>query len=164
MSQFTDSEKARILREAHRFVRDRDKPLGATPSPEPPPIEIKFEDPMDRWRREADAATRQREAAKAAMQREQREGREAMGRARALDGAEARIAALEERMAEAERQVAQLSRAVGDFSDAVNAGFLSLDKQLEKLSTLLTSLRAADDQHRAVLDMPSPLIRKERVN
>ena len=164
MSQFTDSEKARILREARRLVRDRDEPPGAPLATEPPPMPMPtIESQDDRWRRELEGFERQREAARAAMRREQREGREAMMHARALgaDAAE-RIAALEQRLDEVERQISELSRAVGDFSDAVSEGMQKQDKGLEKLSTLLTEIRALDDQHRAVLDLPSPLIRKER--
>jgi hypothetical protein len=111
----------------------------------------------DRWRYDNGQADQ-----KCAQER-QREAKEREAeRARAVraNDIEARITALEGRMDQIERQVSELSRAVGDFSDAVNAGFLSLDEQLKKLSTLLTSLRAADDQHRAVLDLPNPLIRR----
>jgi hypothetical protein len=142
---FSEHEKAQILRTSRQLLRDKDKPPGAAPSPEPPPIEIKFEDPMDRWRREAAEQDARFAAERAAREREEREQREALVRARALDGAEARITALEGRMDEVERQISELSRASGDFSDAVSQGLQSLDKQLEKL------------QHRAVVDMPSPL-------
>jgi hypothetical protein len=154
---FSEHEKAQILRTSRQLLRDKDKPPGTPPAPEPPPIEIKFEDPLEKWKREADEADARREAARAAMRREERKEREAMTHARALGAdAAARITALEGRMDEAERQISELSRAVSDFSDAVTGGFRSLEEQCAKLDTKLTELRALDDQHR-VIDMPSPL-------
>ena len=85
-------------------------------------------------------------------------------RARALDGAEARITALEERMDEVERQIAQLAGAVTDFSNAVDNGLANQEKHLAALSGKLTEMRClVDVVHRGeVIDLPaSPqLIRK----
>jgi hypothetical protein len=161
---FTESEKARILRESRRILRNRDKPPGSPPSPEPPPVEIKFEDPMDRWRREAAEQEARFAAERAASQRAEREGREAMARARALDGAMERIAALEGRMDQCEHEISALARAIENYSDAVNGALTNIDKQLEKLGTTLAEIRAADDLHRAALDLPSGFIRKGAIN
>lgn len=159
MSKFSPQQRAAILRKSLELLAD-DNPPGAAPSPEPPPLV--FEEPVAKYKREADEQAQRFAAERAESRREEREEREAMARARALDGAEARITALEQRMDEVERQISELSRAIGDFSDSVGEAMQRQDKQLEKLSAKLTEIRALDDQHRAVLDLPSPLIRKER--
>jgi chromosome segregation ATPase len=151
MSKFGPEQRARIFAESRRLLADEPASHKEPPTPEPP---LTIETQEARWRREAEDFERQRAAAKAAMRREEREGREAMMQARALGAdAAARLAALEARMDEAERQISELSRAVGDFSDAVNGGFSNLDKQLAQLGTKLTEIRAADDVNRAA-DFP----------
>ena len=79
-----------------------------------------------------------------------------MIRARALDGAEARISELEQRVDEVERQIAELSRAIEDFSAAVTNGFNKQIERADQLQTLLTEMRAANDLHRggSVIDLP----------
>jgi hypothetical protein len=162
MSKFGPEQRARIFAESRRLLADEPASHKEPPTPEPP-LTIETQDA--RWRRELEDFERKRAASGAAMQREKREEREGMARARALDGVEERVTVLEQRADKIEEQISELARALGDFSDAVSEGMLKQDKGLEKLSTLLTSMRAADDVHRAaVLDMPSPLIRKERVN
>jgi uncharacterized coiled-coil protein SlyX len=162
MSKFTAAQRAEIFRRSRQLLRDKDRPPSAAPSPEPPPVEIKFEDPLERYKREANEQAARFEAERAKRKREEREDEIARTRAVQNNELEARVAGLEERMAEAERQISELSRAVGDFSDAVNGGFASLDKQLAQLSAKLTEIRALDDQQRAVLDLPGGFIRKER--
>jgi uncharacterized coiled-coil protein SlyX len=157
----TDEERARIWAktraESKRHLScDFSKPPPEPPSREPPLV---FEeiDAVTKWRDEANEQAARFEAERAARKAEERESRLVARQTQDMAAIDVRLAELEARMAEAERQIAELSRAVGDFSDAVNEGMLRQDKQLEKLSTLLTSLRALDDQHRAVVDMPSPL-------
>jgi hypothetical protein len=160
MSRFSDQEKAAILRESRRLLKDDDRPVP--PVAREPLPEIVFEEPVAKWKREADEQEARFEAERAASQREERAEREALARARALDGVEERVTVLEQRMDEVERQISELSRAVGDFSDSVSEAMQHQDKQLEKLSVKLSEIRAADDLHRAALDLPNPLIRKER--
>jgi DNA repair exonuclease SbcCD ATPase subunit len=157
MSKYTPEQIAAVFDESRRILSDEPPP---EPLPAPPREAMvpEAEDPVAKWRREADEFDRKREAERAAMGRREHEEREALVRARALDGAEERITALEERMDAVEQQISELSRAVGDFSSSVSDAMLRQEKQLDKLSTLLTSLRAADDQRR-VVDLPK-LVRR----
>src|SRR5262249_26603480 len=162
MSKFSPEEIARVRRESERLLCDP----PARPEPEPVrEVPLPPRDEVREWREWQDARTAEREAHRAALRREQREEHEAMARARALDGAEARIEALEGRMDEIERQISELSRAIQEFSRAVTGGLNSQDRKLEKLQTLLTELRTIDDlQRRAPLDLPGGFIRKERTH
>jgi hypothetical protein len=158
MSKFSSEQRAEIFRRSRQLLRDKDKPPGAAPSPEPPPLIIETEE--QRWRRESESFERQCEAERAAMRREERESRLVARQTQDLAAIDVRLAELEGRMDEVER----LSRAIGDFSDSVSEAMQRQDKLLEKLSVKLSEMRAIDDQHRAALDLPSGFIRKEHVN
>jgi len=150
-----------VFAESQRLLSE-DRSPTPPPAPAPVPPVVLDECPVEKWKREGTESMRQREATKAEMRREAREEREAFIRARALDGAEARISALEGRMDEVERQILELSRAISDYSDSVNAGLVRQEKRLAELQTLLTERAAIEDQRLAALDLPSFLVRKER--
>jgi hypothetical protein len=155
MTKFTDAQRATIFEQSRRILTD--EPKAPTAEQQPAPVrEVVVpepEDAMDRWRREAAESDRAREAERSAMRRQEREEREAIARARALDGIAARVTVLEQRMAEAGQVLSELGRAVAEYSDAVSEGMLKTDKYIEALKTEMTALRAADDQHRAA-DFP----------
>jgi len=179
MARFTDAERNAIFEQSRRILADEPKapeqPAQVREVPEP-----SIPDALELWKKQADEADARRAEAKRERLRQEREDREALARARALDGAEARITALEGRMDEVERQIAELSGAVGEFSNAVNQGVFSLDKQLEMVSTKLNELHALEDIRKAAIEdirkaaiddirrerdgIVTPLIRKERAN
>jgi|SRR5262249_30931127 len=74
-----------------------------------------LEDPLQRWKREADESDRQREAARAQLRREEREAE----RARGADWWAAVDAHIERRLAEHQEQFAELAKASAEFSDKV---------------------------------------------
>ena len=156
-------EIERVRRESERLLRDSPP---ARPEPAPPrEVPVVLDDPVQKWREEADAFDRLREQNRAAMRREGQQEREAFARARALDGAEARITALEARIAELEQHVATvdgLAEASAEFSSKVLQGFDRLDGLIAQLGAKITEMRALDDVRRGeIIDLPaSPLIRK----
>jgi hypothetical protein len=165
MSRFTPEQIAAIRRESERLLRDEPPPRPEPAPPrEPPPIV--FEDAMDRWRREADEADRERAAAKAELRREEDD----LARTRS---AIARIAALEQRVAELEQSVAtsdattrELAGGIIEFSNVVTSGLLKIEKHADELDNKLTEMRALNDLRRdgEIIDLPASPLRKERVN
>jgi hypothetical protein len=154
-----DKQIAALRAESRKLMHSR--PSAAPPRDEQPVREVPLpepEDPMDRWRREADESDRERAAARAALRREEQD----LARSQS---AVARIASLERRIAELEQSVAtsdavmkELAAGAEAFARAVNEGLLRMETKLTELGTKMLELRSLDDQRRgSVIDMPSPL-------
>jgi hypothetical protein len=144
---FDEHEKAQILRTSRQLLRDRDKPPGAPPSPEPPPLVIETEE--ERWRREANEAIAQR----AAERRRQERASERIIRKQASDLAlEARVAALEERMDAIEQAISgfnDVADGAAQFSSATVERLQELAGLANKVDGTLTTMRAV---HRREVD------------
>src|SRR6516162_3937103 len=156
MSRYTDADRARIFAESRRLLSNEPPPPPEQPAREPPPLIIESE--ADRWRREANEAIAQRAAADAERRAEERATKDV----RAADWWAAIDAHIERRLAEHHKQFAELADASAAFGDAVSARLQELETLVTKLDGTLAKMRALDDERRTVLDMPSPLIRKER--
>jgi hypothetical protein len=103
------------------------------------------DDPVKRWRKEADQAEQERIAAKEQMRREEERRARDVARAVARAGAHEEIAALKDRVTAIEEHLKgldELARAVTTFSNAVS------DKlgELERLLTRHAELREADSR------------------
>ena len=153
-----DEERERILREARRTIeRTRD----VAPDVALPPLE----DPVQRWRREADERQRARAAAKAEIAAQS--GRalnlveiEAASRpAIDLNMIDARIQQAVER--EREVLIEVLGELFAEERDRVGKLFKELQASTDRMTGQLEKLREwhlADDRSRStVIDMPSPL-------
>jgi hypothetical protein len=165
MTKYTPEEKAAIFAESRRILSEELIPPPERPAPEPEPPPLVFEDDVARWRREADEADARREAARAQLRRESRDAE----RARGLDWMAHIDAYVEQRIAAAlvehQHGVVELAKSVVEFANATDGKLLELERLLTKLDARQTSLHALDDTHRGtIIDMPSPLVRKERVN
>jgi hypothetical protein len=135
---FTTKEARAVLEQSRRLLED--EPC----EPKPPPFEVKFEDPMDRWRREADEAAAARVAADAerrAAEQAAADQRNAAAK-RASDLALAERMALEKRVADLENQVTELARGTMGFSDAATTGLRRLENFATKLDHILEKLKA----------------------
>jgi|SRR5215831_8795707 len=154
MAKFTEQERAEIFRRSCELLED--KPPEPPPAPEPPLV-LEEIDPVRKWREEADAHDRERQANRAAMQRQQRDA--ARANWSAWDAyVDARIAAA---LAQRQHELTELASSTVAFANAV-------DKKLQEFDRLLNELKAAlkqERQHaaREPLDMPSPLVRRERL-
>jgi hypothetical protein len=161
MSRFSPADRARVLAESKRILEDKPPEPPPAPAPEPPPLAFKAIDPVREWRERADALDREREANRAALRREQR----ADERARGADWWSEIEAHIDQRIAAAlaERQyeLTELARSTVEFANAVDRRLAALERLLTKLSATHKQLREHDA--REPIDMPSPLIRKERL-
>jgi hypothetical protein len=159
----TDEERARIWAKTRA---ESERLLSCDFSNPPPPDEqstrghghalppLEFEDPVERWKREANEATRRRELADAERKRQEREDE----RRRGADWWAAIDARIDAALAGQRDNVAELARASVEFANAVQDRLLAMETLLARLDTKLTELRAIDDQHR-VVDMPK-LVRR----
>src|SRR5262249_53390947 len=114
------------------------------------------------WAAEADAFDRKCEGHRAEMRREVRDAE----RERAAGWAEYVNALVERRLGEAlaERQheMTELARSTVEFANAVDKRLVELERLLTKRGT---AHRAIDDLRRGdIIDMPSPLTYKQRIN
>jgi hypothetical protein len=153
MARFTDQERAEIYAESCRLLED--KPPAPTPTPEPPLV---FEniDPVQKWREHADAFERQRAAARAKLQAERAAARADWSAWNAY--IDARVAAA---LAERQHEIVELAHSSVEFATAVDRKLAELERLLTKLSATHNELR--EHVAREPLDMPSPLVRKERL-
>jgi DNA repair exonuclease SbcCD ATPase subunit len=153
MGKFTDAERARIWNESLRILED--KP-AAPPQPSrasvmrTPPLVI--EDPVDKWRREADQAEREREREKAQLQRAAHERQAAYERA-AQNSAdtEARLTDLEQRMDNVEAHIAALSEAVSAAADFSNNAVTRFDDVKVAFERLNSTVQAASENTKSEL-------------
>jgi multidrug efflux pump subunit AcrA (membrane-fusion protein) len=147
MSKFSDQEKAAIFRESRRLLKDDGRPVP--PVAREPLPEIVFEDPLERYKREADAA----DAERAAELRRQERASERITRKQAND------LALEARVAELEARVDALEQAVSGFNGVADGAVQFSNAAVERLNELaglankvdgtLTTMRAV---HRREVD------------
>ena len=157
MSRFTDQERAEIYAESRRLLEDKPPVTPPAPAPEPEPPPLMPEDPIAKWKREADARDRERKAAIAERQRVERA-------ARASDWSawdayvDARIAAA---LAERQHEIVELAHSSVEFAKAVDKKLAELERLLTKITDTHKELR--EHLAREPLDMPSPLVRKERL-
>jgi hypothetical protein len=134
---FTTKEARAVLEQSRRLLED--EPC----EPKPPPFEVKFEDALEKWKREADEAAAQRAAAdaeRAAAEQARADQRNAAVK-QASDAAFAERIALEKRVADLENQVAELSAAAMGFSDAATTGLHRLENFAHKLDNILEKLK-----------------------
>jgi hypothetical protein len=166
MSKYTPTERARIFAESERLLRDP----PARPEPTPPrEVHVVLEDPIETWKREADEADAVREANRAELRRKSDERAAAFARQAQNNELAARVEALEARVDALEATLAAFANGTQVLGDAIENGMTRLDTKLvefsRELSRRFAELRALDDVRRGkVIDMPSPLVRKERVN
>jgi hypothetical protein len=127
---FTFAERRAILEKSRRLLDDDEHQLVPTP-----PVKITFEDPMDKWRREANEIAAQRAAADAERRAAEQAAADQRNAAvkQASAAALAANMALEQRVADLENQVHELSAATMGFSDAATTGL----HRLEPISKLL---------------------------
>jgi hypothetical protein len=144
--KFSDAERARIWNESLRILEDKPAPV-----PQPsraavmrtPPLVI--EDPVDKWRREADQAERVRADNKARLLRSDRERQAAYERA-AQNSAdtEARLADLEQRIAVIEESLAALAdvaTGAASFSNNAVARFGDTEAAFKSLTAAIDTMR-----------------------
>jgi hypothetical protein len=160
MAKFSDQERARIWNESLRILEDKpaESLLVTNKPPQPsrasvmrtPPLVI--EDPVDRWRREADQAERERERAKAQLRRAERDNQAAYERA-AQNSAdtEARLTDLEQRMDNVEAHIAALSEAVSAAADFSNNAVERFDDVKIAFERLNGTVQAASENTRSEL-------------
>src|SRR5262245_25730438 len=160
MSKYTPEQTAASARESERLLKP---PQPAAPRPEPvrevslPP----FEDEVERWKREADEQEARFAAERAEQQRQEAHAARANWSAwnEYVDG---RIAAA---LAERQHEIVELARGTVEFANAVDSRLVQLEQLLTKLSATHAAMRALDDVRRGeTIDMPSPIIRRTRVN
>jgi hypothetical protein len=157
MSRFSPAERARIFAESRRILTEESEP----PAPEPV-REVPLPEPEDAlavWKRQGEAIERERAAAKTALRAEERATERACSTAwwSAIEAhIDQRIAAA---LLEREHELVELARGITAFANATEAKLA----ELEKLLTRHAELRSLEDRG-TIIDVPSPLIRKERVN
>src|SRR5262245_32479485 len=118
------------------------RPVPSPVLPEPPSVEIKFEDAQTVWNRDADRASAARAAYKDERRAEERAA-EDLRRAGAVqaDDLEARVSVLEQRMDDVEQAIASLANGSVGFSDAASERLLQLETLTTKLDATLSTLR-----------------------
>jgi hypothetical protein len=161
MGRFSPEQIAAIRRESERLLRD-DKP-APRPEPAPTPREARLPeiDAVQEWRDWHEARDQEREDERAEMRREQRdaERERAAGWAAYVDS---RIAAA---LAERQHELIALARGTLEFSNAVTARLQKMEQLIDKLDAAHAKLRAHEDLRRGeIIDLPSPLVRKEHMN
>jgi hypothetical protein len=140
MSRFSDQDRAKIFAESRRLLKDDDRPVP--PVAREPLPEIVFEDPVAKWKREADEA----EAERAAERRRERVTdrliyKQATDLASAL---EERIGALEARMDAVEQALAgfdALANGTVEFSNATTTRVHALAALTDRLDRTLEQMR-----------------------
>jgi hypothetical protein len=140
MSRFSDQERAAILRESRRLLKADNRPVP--PAAREPLPEIVFEDPVAKWKREADEA----EAERAAERRRQERASERIIRKQATNdlALEARVSALEERVDAIEQAVAgfdALANGTVEFSNATTTRVHALAALTDRLDRTLEQMR-----------------------
>jgi len=151
--RFTDAERAEIDAEVRRILK------GEAPTAAPPK-----DDPVQRWREEADVADRAREANRAELRRQERE--------HAREYSEGWASYIERRIDEAvagqQRLMDEFASASAEFSNVITERLAVVERLLGQLDTRLHQLHAVDDLRSrgagAVLDLPDFLRKGQRVN
>jgi hypothetical protein len=156
---FSDEERARILAEARRNVAELHQDDRTARIARQVQAEV-FEDPVAKWRREADELSARRAAFEAERHRREREQREAaMTQTKAESDAawEAWLAARLEQDWEYRRDI--LAAVVAEERKNYRAEIRrQIGDAIRELRAELNEQRARDAGQ--IIDMPSPLIRK----
>jgi hypothetical protein len=166
----TEAERERIRAESRRLLSD-DEPTPPPAEPVMREVHIPERDPIAEWRAWHDERDAEREAGRAELKRQERSD----ARARGADWAAYIDACVEQRLAEYQERFDELANASVEFSNKVLQALTRLDSLCGDLDKKFNELRALEDIRRSaiedirrndhsVIDMPTPLIRKERAN
>jgi hypothetical protein len=156
-TKYTPKQRDAVISEARKILeRHLDEPLPHDEPPSPAHAQpLSFEDPLERWKREAVEADQRRAAGRAELRRQERDAEAA---ARLMDAATAQAwdAYIDARIAAALQ--APMNN-MNEFARATEAFAKAIDDKIVELQTLLTRLNAGETAMRAAregapLDLP----------
>jgi hypothetical protein len=144
MSDFTPSQRASIIAQSRKLLSDDTPTSSPSSPPRTLPVDIEFEDPVERWKREGTESERQRAEAKAELRRQ---ADDATSAGWATVGA--RLDDLEQRLAAVEQTVSALyevAPAAAEFSNATVARLEELAACAQKAGLTFETVRALHER------------------